>query len=558
MKNRLSQIGSLILIFRKNTQTYLPQKPIYKVLLAMVTLGLLIPAVVVVWFFSYVLTQAMMEAGNTGGGILFEILILSVFSMVFGTWVIFALLFFSSDREHLITLPIKGEDLMMAKFTFSYLAETTMEFYVIGAVFGGYFMACITYGEGFSCLNPVAVIGAILGTFFLPLIPMIYSALFSVLLTVILKKVKSTAVFTSTTNILTALFIGLFLLSLKDIGEINMDNYLYALSQGRDIFLHTLSSIFFPSVWLSKAVSEGSMPYLLLFILANVVGMVILYYFGKAFYVKGLQNIAALGSDAKTAATDKDFKVTSPFISSFKREIKTLVRTKAFANNCVYVNLVIPLCVVLLFRLSKPDSNLAQFVDYYRQGNERAYMIVMVIVVAIAFITTALNSIASTSFTREGAHLALVKYIPVSYTLQLMSKAAVSICITYPVLLITDVVLCHYLGAPLKMVLFYALIMLLCHLISVTVGIYLDSISPYVDWEDEYSALRGNVNTYFNMGVMIFAAMIMGGLSFLIYEVLLATIFVYHLLIFLIFATVTAITCGVGFMVVIPRNMRKM
>ena len=87
-------IASLIRIFQKNTEMQMPQRRSYKVLALIAVLGIMIPCVVIVGFISYVMTEALIEVNNSGGGILFEMQILSAFSMVFGIMVIFSVLFF--------------------------------------------------------------------------------------------------------------------------------------------------------------------------------------------------------------------------------------------------------------------------------------------------------------------------------------------------------------------------------------------------------------------------------------------------------------------------------
>ena len=47
----------------------------------------------------------------------------------------------------------------------------------------------------------------------------------------------------------------------------------------------------------------------------------------------------------------------------------------------------------------------------------------------------------------------------------------------------------------------------------------MDSISPYTVWSDELSALRGNLNCFFNLAAELVAALVIGGISYLLYLV---------------------------------------
>lgn len=522
-------IKSLMDIFRKNSEMQLPKKTGYRILALVAALGIMIPCVVIVGVISYVMTEALIEVGNPGGGMLFEMQILSAFSMIFGIMVIFSVLFFSSDREHLVTLPIPTHHLMIAKFFYAYFAESIMEFMVLLAVFIGYFVAVIRNVDLFTALNPISVISALLGTYMIPLVPMIYCAIFSLILMAVLKGVKNEMIFYRMSTLLMVLFAAVFLYSLRGIGDINIANYVESLGSGDNLFLRTLNVIFFPVVWLCEAVSHGSIIYLILYILSNVLLLTIMFFVGKALYQEGLYTAASLGSSKKAKIKSRDIKVESQFVSCLKKELRVILRTRAFAGNTAYINLLWPFGAFLLFRMTKDKESMAAFIGQYGMGNEGAQMVMLMIIISMSFIATALNCLASTAFTREGQHLDLIKFIPVPYHIQMYAKAFVSFMFTYPMLLLANIIICIYIGAPLYRGIVYAVLMLIAHIISLTVGMYLDSLSPYVTWDDEYSALRGNLNAFFNMAVMMiisFGVLIIG---LVLYEVLKLPILVYYI-----------------------------
>ena len=46
----------------------------------------------------------------------------------------------------------------------------------------------------------------------------------------------------------------------------------------------------------------------------------------------------------------------------------------------------------------------------------------------------------------------------------------------------------------------------------------MDSTHPKIDWEDEYGALRGNLNAFFNMAIAIAAAIVFCGAGYLLFR----------------------------------------
>ena len=270
-------VRSLIKILQKNSEMKLPERTLYRVLALIAVLGIMIPCTVIVGFISYVMTEALIEVDNPGGGMLFEIQILSAFSMIFGILVIFSVLFFSSDREHFVTLPIPAHHLMMAKFIYAYIAESIMEFMILVAVFVGYLLAVGKNIGLAAAFHPISLIGSALGVVLIPLIPMIYCAVFSLILMAGLSGVKSTKVFYRTSTLFLLIFAALSIFSLRGIGEVNMENYVESLGSGDNLFLRSLNIIFFPVPWLAEAISRGNIVMLLLYLVGNAALILLLY-----------------------------------------------------------------------------------------------------------------------------------------------------------------------------------------------------------------------------------------------------------------------------------------
>ena len=343
--------------------------------------------------------------------------------------------------------------LMMAKFIYAYIAESIMEFMILVAVFVGYLLAVGKNIGLAAAFHPISLIGSALGVVLIPLIPMIYCAVFSLILMAGLSGVKSTKVFYRTSTLFLLIFAALFIFSLRGIGEVNMENYVESLGSGDNLFLRSLNIIFFPVPWLAEAISRGNIVMLLLYLVGNAALILLLYYVGKALYQRGLYTAASLGSSKKAEIGRNDIREQSQFRASLFKELRVILRTKAFSGNCAYINILWPVGTWMLFHYTGHKGFLADYIAMYQAGKERAGMIMAIVVISIAFIATALNSLASTAFTREGQHLALLKFIPVPYETQMYAKAAVSFMFTYPMLLLTNLIICYYVGAGILTIL---------------------------------------------------------------------------------------------------------
>lgn len=513
--NSWKRVRALTKTFTANAEMRLPKEGprgrLYMALAVLAVSCIMIPCCLIVGYISYMMTESFLVMGvPAGNGLLAEIHIMSAFSMVFGILVIFNLFFFSSDREHLVPLPLKPEEILAGKFIFAYFAESVMEFLVLLAMFVGFIIA---YGP-----KPMAMIGGLIGTFVIPLLPLTYCGILSLLIMALLKKVRSNRFFGSISTILLLGFVGLFMLSFKGMGPITVESYVDSLAAGTNLFSNVLNKVFFTTPVLLKSIEESNILFLLLYLVLHLVVVAVMLFLGHLLYQEGLFTVARLGSKSgKKEALQKDQKQTPVFLSYVKKEWKVLIRTKAYRVNCVMINLLWPIALGVIFLRNKEESYLTHLINILHSGETFPVVLLTVCVIGVAFIASSMNSVASTAFTREGAHLSLVKYIPVSYKKQLQAKGIIAILVSGLPLLLTLILAAVYMELPAWLVLYYAVMILLIVFCTTSLGLVLDSTKPHSDWDDEYSALRGNLNTFFHMAVTMLVAAFLGGVFFLVY-----------------------------------------
>ncbi len=480
---------------------------------------IMIPCCIIVGYITDILSQALMASENRIDGLLSEIHMISAMSLIFGMLVVFNVLFFSSDREHMVTIPITPVQLLAAKFRFTYLAESIMEFAVLLSMFIGFFSASVkTYGAT-ETFGVVSILSAAIGTFLTPLLPLTYCTILSLVLMFVLRKVRNNRVFYRSSTVLLLLFLGLFLLSFRGMGGITVENYVESLLAKNNLFFRICDVLFFTNPLLVKAIGNNNLFALLLCLGGNAAAVGIMFLLGHFTYQEGLYTAGALGSSRRSVRKDQlSFSRYSAFKSYLRKEWRVLTRTKAYMANCVLINLIFPLGLLLFIYLSKSNPNVIKFIELYHQGFPRASLLLLIMMIAIAFVASALNSLASTAFTREGAHVDLIKYIPLDYRTQALAKATTAAMLTVPTLLCSVIVLAYALHIPLLQTVFYCILVLSAMVLQITIGLCMDSAAPYTLWDDEYSALRGNLNSFFNMGISMVAAVFLCALSFLLFE----------------------------------------
>lgn len=474
---------------------------------------IMIPCCVVVGFIVYIMTAALMEAGGQTEGLNLVIQLMSVFGVIFSIMVIFNLLYFSSDLDHLLPLPVRPAELVAAKFTHAYFAESVMEFMVLFCGFIGYFVA--------AEIRPVSVITSIIGVFLLPVLPLVYCGIFSLIVMAFLSKAKLLKNVDFMVGLAMVVFAGLFIWSFAQMDSVNINNYIDSLKNGDNIFINIMNKVFFTVPLFLRALQGDSIIYMLLFVLANAVCIALLLFLGNALYLRGVYLVSSTGrSGRRRREKDKleSFAIKTQFKAYFDKEIKTLVRTPAYRKYCVVVNIIWPILVVALFKIPATADSIRGFRATFEKGFFLSDVLVLIAVIAIAFFATAMNSIASTAFTREGSHISFIKHIPMTYRTQIRVKVWISLVFSGVTVAISTVILGIYMDCSFIDSVYYVIIGILCVAICTYTGILLDSTHPKIDWEDEYGALRGNLNAFFNMAIAIAAAIVFCGAGYLLFR----------------------------------------
>ncbi len=474
-------------------------------------IGIMVPVSVIVGYVTYVLTDLLYLLDGNSYGLLSELDLISAFAMIFGMPLMFSVLFFSSDLSFLTALPVSPVTLYRARFWHTFKAENVMTSNVLFAIYIGYFIAAIKHTGFAYALHPVALIASVAGFISSLLLPLIYCSILAMLLMLLLRKINRADIYYHSSLVLFVAFTLMFLLSFRGYGKISMANYLDSLVIGNNEFT-AICNVLFPTNYLTTlAIRTHRILPLVVSVLfvAGVYGLSVLTAF--LTYRKGLFAAAVTSnrrSSRKVHAGDSSHRI---FTSLVIKEFKVLMRTMTYRMNCVYANILWPVAAVI-FITQAPRFEVIKIFRYnLKTGDALSHVI-------LAFISAGLNSIASTSFTREGKHIDMLKYLPAPLDKQIKAKVLIAFLFTFIPVLISVIIIAAGLGV-LYMLPVYIAVSLTGILTAVMSGVIMDSISPYTVWSDELSALRGNLNCFFNLAAEMIGALITGGISYGIYMI---------------------------------------
>ena len=181
--------------------------------------------------------------------------------------------------------------------------------------------------------------------------------------------------------------------------------------------------------------------------------------------------------------------------------------------NCILINFIWPLLVYVIYKIRFYDVSLDELRNLASNCDNGLLLIILLFVVSVSILLPAVNSIAASSFSREGKNFDFMKSIPFDYDEQVFVKSLVSISIAFLGVNIFTVIFYIMIGLPLTVILIYVLISLLCIFFISELGVLIDSINPKLVWDDELNALRENTNNFIVMGItlLIFGIFIAAG-----------------------------------------------
>lgn len=481
-----------------------------KIAVTIIGSSIMILCAVMVGYFTHLLTVAVkLLNGNGTEAAQLIMYFISIFGAVFGINVICGLLYFSVDMSRLLPYPFKPAEICMSKFTVGYLQESIMEFLVVVGILAGYMIA-----DGVTVLG---VIFAVFGVVLLPVLPLFYCGLFSIIIMSFTKKVRSAKSIHLVSTLCGVVFVLVFVVSLLQLDNITAESFINSLAEGTNVFMNIMQYVFFTVPMLCFAISQQNILLFIAFVAVHFVMWLVIYMLSSKLYMSGVS--AVLSSGKKQIYSDKKHESHSMFTACLQREVKTLLRTPTYIMNCVAPNALLPLAGLIIL-CTNGGGVIQQLVNSMQAPDT---VILLAVIIASALVS-AMSGISSSAFTREGNHADLLKYIPVPYKTQFNSKLVTALIFSLPACVVGVVLVCVAINTGVAftiMCIFGSALTVVCTVYS---GILFDALHPKFVWDDELSALRGNMSTFLHMAVAIAVGIVLAVLYFVFSSLLIAPV----------------------------------
>jgi ABC-2 type transport system permease protein len=231
-------------------------------------------------------------------------------------------------------------------------------------------------------------------------------------------------------------------------------------------------------------------------------------------YFKGVVGMSEASAKRKKY-TEAELRKSSRQTSAIKaytiKELKLLFRTPVYFMNCVLMNFLFPVFLIIPFLVQPDEMNGLQALSTYI-SNGGGSGVVLAVAFGISVMVTSTNGITASAISREGTNIFVCKYLPVSYKTQIMAKvlSGMSMGVLGTVSLVLAAVL--FIPVPAYLILLIALVSLPGIAFSCLAGILIDLNFPKLVWDNEQKAVKQNFNVVINM----LASTLMAGITIFI------------------------------------------
>lgn len=432
-----------------------------------------------------------------------------VITLVFGIFYILSTIFLAKDAEFLASLPLSQGSIFASKFILVLLGEYPFAFSLM-------LPPVIIYGIGQN-MGIVYYLLALICILFIPLVPLAVSSFFSLLLMNIVSRSRRRDLITVVGSII--LIIGMFLVQNYLISRMpdNEQEFLAELVKNSNLVVEYTGRAFPPAIWITKILSgtsnEAAVNMAYLFII-SLGAFSLVYLIASFIYQRGAT--AQLEAEASTGKTRLSYRSTSQMLAIFRNELLIILRTPVYALNSLVMIFVAPLLMMMpMFGGNFANDPDLQFLfGMIEKGASTPLFPLIVAGVITLFVL--INPAVSSTFSREGKNIWILKNIPVKPETQVYGKLLAGYSISLIGAVLSAVMAMLSLRIPLAATVM-AIILSAAALVPISaVGIYIDLMRPKLVWNNPQEAIKQNFNVVVAMLLGFVALTIFGVIGYFV------------------------------------------
>lgn len=453
---------------------------------------------------AYALTAQLQLIGSHGL-VLYSGLIAGTFMIFFfGLFYVLGVFYFSKDIEFILTLPLQAWQILTAKFATVVVYEYLVMLVILAPFFVGYGLA--------SKGGVLFILYALIIFLGIPVIPLSIASipiLIMMRFTGFAKNRDNFKYFTGVLALVLAVGVSVFMqkyaVNLADASAL-----LGLIESSRQTVTgigNIIPGVSFAVNALTNYQSAPGILNLFLFLICVSLLYFVFVLFGKAFYFNGVIGInesSAKREKMNVETMDKKLGKEAFFHSYVLKEIRLLFRTPIYFINCILSNFLIPVFLVIPFLVQEEAMSVVS--DFGDMAKENGGIAVAAIFAFSLFVAST-NAVTSTSISREGSNLFIMKYLPMPIEKQIWHKVMSGVWISGIAVILIFAMLV-FVKLPAIIILCALLVSVNGVLFSSMSGIIADLFNPKLVWDNEQAAVKQNMNALINLLVAMIAGAI--------------------------------------------------
>ncbi|NLY53537.1 MAG: hypothetical protein GX060_02750 [Firmicutes bacterium] len=432
------------------------------------------------------------------------ITVVQLMLLILGIFLVISSFYFSDDLSILVPMPLKPSYIFAGKLVTVIISEYLTAIFI-------FLPAIISYTR-YVGANLWYILTLIIVFLTMPILPVVISSLLALGLMKVINRRHRDLLMVIGSILLVFISLGFSMFMQTQVGD--DPGALAELLSRRYGLVESIGQRFPPSIWATKAIAragtgEGWL-HLGLFLAVSVVAVLVLSSIAERLFYAGLiggSEVIRKRRQLSQSEWEAKTQQKSVFSALFWREWRLLLRTPVFALNGFLGALIMPVALVMPLLVQGGDqlSELLALVQ-----TEPGSTICTLIVAAIILFTSSVNTIASTSVSREGRLFYISKMIPVHAETQARAKlthAFVGIIIGVIPISIAYV----WLVRPNFLDFVAAILIgLTGSLLGMAFGLYIDMRWPRLHWTNPQQAVKQNFNAVIPM-LLEFAVLLASG-----------------------------------------------
>jgi ABC-2 type transport system permease protein len=462
------------------------------------------PIMLQIGLFASKLLRTLSPLGQEGVVLAFGFSMTSLLIFVFGILSVMAVYYFSQDVETLLALPLRSYEILTAKFLSTLIYEYVAESLFLVPVFVAF--GIHTHVDFAFILSSLVVFLA------LPVIPLVMTSVLVMvvmLFTDITKNRDRFGKIAGTLLMILVLAMNYFLQK-NAAGSANPEKVTKMLMEGKSIWMLVVNRLFpacqiAVSAVLQNGTADGFLS-LFLFLAVNAGAIVCLIILGEKLYLRGVhgrpERISGKPFHAP-ADLSKSIAAGSAFRTYLMKDLRILFRDPIFFMNCILMNFLWPVFVVF-FTIASPNADFGKLAAFLKQNSGSG--VLQAAALGLGMVLTSMNAIASSAISREGKHLSVAKYLPVSYQKQISAKAGASAVMGGIGCLMMLLVAVLVYRVPISLMPSFLVLILVAIAFSAFTGVLIDLYYPKLTWDNAYKAVKQNINVLIHMAVCALVA----------------------------------------------------